>query len=65
MPPIHFELPIDAAEEQSLRQRLSRHTILERVLRDGLQIEDVVPMDEYTHDVLVALGPRWLVYDST
>lgn len=28
-------------------------------------IVDVVTQDEYTHDVVVPWGARWLVYDTT
>lgn len=28
-------------------------------------IADVVTQDEYTHDVIVPWGARWLVYDTT
>jgi hypothetical protein len=47
------------------------HKSLADVLRWGLSqdppivIADVVVQDEYTHDVLVPWGDRWLVYDAT
>ncbi len=28
-------------------------------------IVDVITQDEYTHDVIVPWGARWLVYDTT
>lgn len=42
----------------------SLHT-LEAVLRAGYVVDDVIPQDEYTHDVLVAWGGGWLVFDTT
>jgi hypothetical protein len=31
----------------------------------GHALIDVVTQDEYTHDVVVAAGPRFLVFDTT
>ena len=31
----------------------------------GGAIEEVVTQDEFTHDVIVREGARWLVYDTT
>ena len=31
----------------------------------GHTFADVVTQDEYTHDVVVAAGPQWLVFDTT
>jgi hypothetical protein len=31
----------------------------------GHALVDVVTQDEYTHDVVVAAGPRFLVFDTT
>ena len=42
----------------------SLHT-LEAVLRAGYQVDDVIAQDEYSHDVLVAEGAGWLVFDTT
>jgi hypothetical protein len=39
---------------------------VQAVLGDGLDLHDVVQMDEYTLDVLVRLPDGlWLVYDTT
>ncbi len=38
---------------------------LEAVLRAGYNVDDVIAQDEYTHDVLVAWGGGWLVFDTT
>jgi hypothetical protein len=46
-------------------ERVRRHRILEDVVRDGLDVEDVVVQDEFTHDILVNVAPVWLVYDCT
>ena len=35
------------------------------VLRLGFSIESIVVQDEYTHDVVVRAGARFLVYDTT
>jgi hypothetical protein len=31
----------------------------------GHALVDVVTQDEFTHDVVFAVGPRWLVFDTT
>ena len=31
----------------------------------GARFADVVMQDEYTHDVVVAMGERWLAFDAT
>ena len=31
----------------------------------GAALVEVVTQDEYTHDVVFALAPRWLVFDTT
>ena len=31
----------------------------------GHALVEVVTQDEYTHDVVVAAGPQWLVFDTT
>jgi hypothetical protein len=38
---------------------------LEEVLRAGQLPIEIIVMDEYTHDVVVADGARFLVYDTT
>mgnify|MGYP000126430904 CR=1 FL=1 len=40
--------------------------VVRDVLAEGLDIADVVQMDEFTIDLVVAVGPsEWLVYDTT
>ncbi len=41
------------------------HRTLEEVLRAGGLPVDVIVQDEYTHDVVVPDGERFLVYDTT
>jgi hypothetical protein len=31
----------------------------------GHSLVEVVTQDEYTHDVVVAAGERWIVFDTT
>jgi hypothetical protein len=31
----------------------------------GAAIDEIVTQDDYTHDVLVPLGDRWVVFDVT
>lgn len=57
------------AELAELTGLLAGQTILAHVVRwcaaRGQPIVDVVTQDEYTHDVIVPWGARWLVYDTT
>ena len=46
-------------------RRVAAHRMLDDVVRDGLDIVDVVVQDEFTHDILIPVGPVWLVYDCT
>ena len=46
------------------------HNTLERILKDawaiGLDVQDIIVQDEYSHDVLLPLPDgRTLVYDTT
>jgi hypothetical protein len=31
----------------------------------GLELVEIVTQDEYTHDVVFAAAPHWLVFDTT
>ena len=46
-----------------------RHVTLEEAMRAcaalGWTLLEVVTQDEYTHDVVIAAGPHFLVYDTT
>lgn len=57
------------AELAELAAIVADHRILAHVVRwcaaRGQPIVDVVTQDEYTHDVVVPYGARWLVYDTT
>ncbi len=45
---------------------LARLATLEDVIRQpGFTLLDVIVQDEYTHDVVVAAGGVYLVFDST
>lgn len=46
--------------------QLARLATLEDVIRrPGFALLDVIVQDEYTHDVVVAAGELYLVFDST
>jgi hypothetical protein len=58
-------------ERDDLARRLARLRSLEDVVRWGfaqappLVVADVITQDEFTHDVLLPHGARWLVFDTT
>lgn len=60
---------LSPAELAELAQIVAGHHTLAHVVRwcagRGQPIRDVVTQDEYTHDVVVPYGERWLVYDTT
>lgn len=62
---------LGAAERDALSQAIAGQTTLERALDWGrsrqppLAVETILTQDEYTHDVLVPYGDRYLVYDTT
>lgn len=47
-------MQVDPSIPPDLRARVERHGMLERVLRDGFDVEDVVVQDEFTHVCLEA-----------
>jgi hypothetical protein len=59
------------AERDALARAVASQTTLERALDWGrsqqppLNVETILTQDEYTHDVLVPYGQRYLVYDTT
>lgn len=65
----HAEL--QPTERESLGRAVAAHTTLERVLdwarahTPPLVVESVLTQDEYTHDVLIPYGRRYLVYDTS
>ncbi len=58
-------------DEQSIMQIATQHKTLEHILSWGLAqqppilIEEVIPQDEFTNDVIVRYGDLFLVYDVT
>ena len=62
---------LDAAERAALERAIAAHTMLElaldwaRTLTPPSRVESVLTQDEYTHDVLIPYGTRWLAYDTS
>jgi hypothetical protein len=44
---------------------VQRHTTLERILAWTSNIADMVQMDEFSSDIVIAVGEFWLDYDVT
>lgn len=69
--PLFDHAGIDATERTALERIVAGHTTLERALDWGrthaptLSVESVLTQDEYTHDVVIPYGNRYLVYDTT
>ena len=62
---------LDAAERDALARAIAAHTTLElaldwaRTLTPPSGVASVLTQDEYTHDVLIPYGTRWLAYDTS
>ncbi len=62
---------LDAVERASLARAIAGHGTLERTLdwarahTPPLAVASVLTQDEYTHDVLIPYGRRYLVYDTS
>ena len=62
---------LDAAERDGLAHAIAGQSTLEqaldwaRTLTPPRRVESVLTQDEYTHDVLIPYGTRWLVYDTS
>jgi len=62
---------LDAAERDALTRAIAGQTTLEqaldwaRTLTPPRGVASVLTQDEYTHDVLIPYGTRWLVYDTS
>ena len=62
---------LEAGPLGELERVTARHQSLEQVLRwaaahaPPLEIAEVIAQDEFTSDVVLAFGARWLVYDAT
>jgi len=62
---------LESGERDALASAIADHTTLElaldwaRTLSPPRGVESVLTQDEYTHDVVIPAGTRWLVYDTT
>jgi hypothetical protein len=62
---------LEASERDLLARAIAGHTTLERaldwarMLTPPRGVESVLTQDEYTHDVLIPYGSRYLVYDTS
>lgn len=62
---------LESTERESLARAIGAQTTLERALdwaraqTPPLAVESVLTQDEYTHDVLIPYGSRYLVYDTS
>lgn len=50
---------------KNLLETVQGHTTLERILAWTTNITAMVQMDEFTSDIVLAVGDLWLVYDVT
>jgi hypothetical protein len=60
--------PVRAVLERTFGAFTMLHQVLEwgRTSEPRVEVQDIVTMDEYTHDVLVPVpGGRYLVFDTT
>jgi hypothetical protein len=62
---------LETGERDALARAIADQTTLElaldwaRTLSPPRGVESVLTQDEYTHDVVIPAGTRWLVYDTT
>ena len=62
---------LDPGERDALARTVATQSTLEqaldwaRTLTPPRGVESVLTQDEYTHDVLIPYGTRWLVYDTS
>jgi len=62
---------LESGERDVLASAIADQTTLERALdwartlTPPRGVESVLTQDEYTHDVVIPTGTRWLVYDTT
>lgn len=62
---------LEPGERDALASAIATHTTLEqalewaRTLAPPRSVESVLTQDEYTHDVLIPYGNRYLVYDTS
>jgi hypothetical protein len=71
MIPLVDHARLETSERDLLARAIAAHTTLERALdwartlTPPRGIESVLTQDEYTHDVLIPYGSRYLVYDTS
>ena len=71
MPELIEVARLDPGERDALARAIATQTTLEqaldwaRTLTPPRGVESVLTQDEYTHDVLIPYGTRWLVYDTS
>ena len=64
-------MDVSRFENAELRHALAPMAMLDEVIRWAFQrtppakVAEVVVQDEFTHDVVLALGEAWLVFDTT
>jgi hypothetical protein len=69
--PVFDYAGLDRGVLAELQRAVAEQTTLERALDWGrrqqppLSVETILTQDEYTHDVLIRYGGRYLVYDTT
>jgi len=62
---------LEPPEREALARTIAVHTTLEqaldwaRTLTPPRGVEAVLTQDEYTHDVLIPFGARYLAYDTS
>jgi len=62
---------LESGERDALASAIADQTTLAlaldwaRTLTPPRGVESVLTQDEYTHDVVIPAGTRWLVYDTT
>ena len=71
MTPLIDYARLDTSELAALARAIAEQTTLEqalewaRTLTPPRGVESVLTQDEYTHDVLIPYGTRWLAYDTS
>ncbi|HEY6223262.1 MAG TPA: hypothetical protein VIW26_05730 [Gemmatimonadales bacterium] len=69
--PLIDRAQLEPTERESLGRAIAAQTTLERALdwaralTPPRGVESVLTQDEYTHDVLIPYGTRYLVYDTS
>ena len=69
--PLFDHAQLTPGERDTLARAIAGHTTLEQALEWARTrtpprgVESVLTQDEYTHDVLIPYGTRWLAYDTS